>query len=132
MHRSYSIWWTETSNSKDEEDTKIIADAATTPAQIEQQTQQIKNKILAVEKMQRVFTLLQSVLLFLLLSGWSGHRELEKAEATSELVTDTNDPISISTLGAWLGRDALGVQHNMIGRCIQSFAEVCILPLVYS
>ena len=56
---------TETSDSEDEEDTKIIADAATTPAQIEQRRQQIKNKILAVGKMQRVFTLLRSVSLFL-------------------------------------------------------------------
>lgn len=48
------------SDSDDEEETRALADAAT-GAEYQQRKQQIKNKIMAVGRMQRVFQLLRSV-----------------------------------------------------------------------
>lgn len=44
-----------------DDETRTIADLGLTPDEIAQRRQQIKNKILAVGKMQRVFTLLRYV-----------------------------------------------------------------------
>lgn len=48
-------------SASDEDDTRTIADLALTPHEIAQRRQQIKNKILAVGRMQRVFQLLRCV-----------------------------------------------------------------------
>jgi hypothetical protein len=49
--------------SSDEDDTRTIADLGLTPSEIAQRRQQIKNKILAVGRMQRVFQILRCVTL---------------------------------------------------------------------
>jgi serine/threonine-protein phosphatase 2B catalytic subunit len=45
--------------SSDEDETRTIADLALSPNEIAQRRQQIKNKILAVGRMQRVFQILR-------------------------------------------------------------------------
>jgi serine/threonine-protein phosphatase 2B catalytic subunit len=52
--------------SSDEDDTRTIADLALTPNEIAHRRQQIKNKILAVGRMQRVFQILRCVTLVFL------------------------------------------------------------------
>jgi len=47
--------------SSDEDETRTIADLALSPNEIAQRRQQIKNKILAVGRMQRVFQILRYV-----------------------------------------------------------------------
>jgi serine/threonine-protein phosphatase 2B catalytic subunit len=48
--------------SEDDEETRTITDLGLTPDEIAQRRQQIKTKILAVGKMQRVFQLLRYVI----------------------------------------------------------------------
>jgi serine/threonine-protein phosphatase 2B catalytic subunit len=45
----------------DEDDTRTIADLALTPNEIAQRRQEIKNKIMAVGRMQRVYQILRCV-----------------------------------------------------------------------
>lgn len=52
---------------EDDYDTRTIGELALTPSEIQERRQTIKNKILAVGKMQRVFQLLRYVPQFLLL-----------------------------------------------------------------
>ena len=54
--------------SSDEDDTRTIADLGLTPSEIAQRRQQIKNKILAVGRMQRVFQILRCVTLAVILT----------------------------------------------------------------
>lgn len=49
------------------EGTEVLAGPAPTPEEIQRRRQEIKNKILAVGKMQRVFTILRSVSFAILL-----------------------------------------------------------------
>jgi len=53
---------TSSSSSDGEDDTRTIADLALTPDEISARRQQIKSKILAVGKMQRMFQLLRYTL----------------------------------------------------------------------
>ena len=56
----------ELEDSSDEDDTRTIADLALTPNEIGQRRQQIKNKILAMGRMQRVFQILRCAIVELL------------------------------------------------------------------
>jgi len=94
--------------SSDEDDTRTIADLALTPNEIAHRRQQIKNKILAVGRMQRVFQILR-----------------EEAENASELSTASDaHPLGVqSPTGENLDGDALGVQGNQIRRHIHNFDD---------
>ncbi|KAJ3776026.1 Metallo-dependent phosphatase-like protein [Lentinula raphanica] len=95
---------TEEDSSEDEE-SKALADASMSPADYQQRRQQIKNKIMAVGRMQRVYQLLR-----------------EESEAASELVA-TEDLSGQATPGLRIGPDALGVQGTQISRNIRSFDD---------
>ncbi|KIK64033.1 hypothetical protein GYMLUDRAFT_984730 [Collybiopsis luxurians FD-317 M1] len=92
-------------DSSDEDDTRTLADAAMSPADYQLRRQQIKNKIMAVGRMQRVFQLLR-----------------HEAEAATELVA-TEDTSSSLNAGLRVGPDALSVQGTQIGRNIRSFDD---------
>ncbi|KAL0959361.1 hypothetical protein HGRIS_014615 [Hohenbuehelia grisea] len=73
--------------------------------EIDQRRQQIKSKILAVGRMQRVFQLLR-----------------EESENATELLP-TDDATGIASVSSRIGPDALGVQGQSIGRHIHSFDD---------
>ncbi|EGN94333.1 hypothetical protein SERLA73DRAFT_114496 [Serpula lacrymans var. lacrymans S7.3] len=75
---------------EDEDDTRTLADLALTPGEIAQRRQEIKNKILAVGRMQRVFQVLRE--------------EAENSSELSALAAEEGD------LGARLGPERLSVQ----------------------
>ncbi|TFK34693.1 Metallo-dependent phosphatase-like protein [Crucibulum laeve] len=89
----------------DSEDGARRGEGGSNGADIQARRQQIKNKIMAVGRMQRVFQLLR-----------------EEAESATELVP-TDDMGVSSSVGARIGQDALGVSGNRIGRSIRSFAD---------
>ncbi|KDQ55506.1 hypothetical protein JAAARDRAFT_195874 [Jaapia argillacea MUCL 33604] len=99
----------ELEESSDEDDTRTIADLALTPNEIAARRQQIKNKILAVGKMQRVFQLLR-----------------EEAENASELVTES-PTIGHATLA---GPNSLTIQGNSIRQNIRSFDDARRVDMV--
>ncbi|KAF8995996.1 Metallo-dependent phosphatase-like protein [Cyathus striatus] len=87
----------ETESDSDEDGERT--EGGPTAADIAARRQQIKNKIMAVGKMQRVFQLLR-----------------EEAENATELIADgVQVPVT--------GPDKLGVQGNQIGRAIRTFAD---------
>ncbi|KAK7457102.1 hypothetical protein VKT23_010404 [Stygiomarasmius scandens] len=92
------------SESSGEDDDTQTLDASMTPQDYTARRQAIKNKILAVGRMQRVFQLLR-----------------EESEAATEL--DANDPAGSSAVGARIGPDVLGVQGHQIGRHIRNFDD---------
>ncbi|KAI0696638.1 Metallo-dependent phosphatase [Cytidiella melzeri] len=91
----------------DDDDTRTIA---STQSEVEQRRKEIKSKIMAVGKMQRIFQLLR-----------------EEAENATELVTLDTSPDTPP--GAWPGgfnpggQDALGVHVNAVRRNIRSFSD---------
>ncbi|KAH7922000.1 Metallo-dependent phosphatase [Leucogyrophana mollusca] len=95
----------EDSSSEDDDDTRTIADLALTPGEITDRRQQIKNKILAVGRMQRVFQLLR-----------------EEAENASELSALTAEE-GAAALGAGIGPERLGVQGTQMRHYIRNFAD---------
>jgi serine/threonine-protein phosphatase 2B catalytic subunit len=111
-------------SSGSEDETRTIADLALTPNEIAARRQQIKNKILAVGRMQRVFQLLR-----------------EEAENASELSTALGPPARLGVGAgpsaggpgddAGQGKDALGVQGNQVRRYIRTFDDACV-PLSLS
>ncbi|KAE9393916.1 Metallo-dependent phosphatase [Gymnopus androsaceus JB14] len=96
---------TEEDSSGEDEETRTLADAAMSPADYHQRRQQIKSKIMAVGRMQRVFQLLR-----------------EESEAASELVA-TEDATGSSSTGVRVGPDALNVHGTQIVRNIRSFDD---------
>ncbi|KAI0794857.1 Metallo-dependent phosphatase [Abortiporus biennis] len=97
----------------DEGETRTIADLSLTPSEISARREQIKNKILAVGKMQRVFQILR-----------------EEAENATELSTGLSSPTGTPP-GAWPGGfaspdappDKLKVHVNDLRRQIRSFDD---------
>ncbi|EIN04732.1 Metallo-dependent phosphatase [Punctularia strigosozonata HHB-11173 SS5] len=89
----------EEGSSGSEDETRTIADLALTPSEIAQRRQQIKNKILAVGRMQRLFQLLR-----------------EEAENASELAAPEAPSGERPT-------NALGVQVNQVRRYIRTFDD---------
>ncbi|KAI0260731.1 Metallo-dependent phosphatase [Gloeopeniophorella convolvens] len=97
----------ESSSSEEEEsDERALIDQAMSPSEVSARRQQIKNKILAVGRMQRMFQLLR-----------------EEAENATELTTDGIEMGGPPSAGARIGMDALGVQGNQIRRYIHSFDD---------
>jgi len=89
-------------------DTRTIADLALTPSEIAQRRQQIKNKILAVGRMQRVFNVLR--------------QEAEQATELSSTLDVNGQPMGTggSAFGVRMGPDALSVHGNQY---IRNFDE---------
>ncbi|KAI0300575.1 Metallo-dependent phosphatase [Multifurca ochricompacta] len=96
----------DTSSSEDEEAEQAIMDQAISPSDVSARRQQIKNKILAVGRMQRMFQLLR-----------------EEAENASELSAEGIGMDGTRSIGTQGGMDALGVQGNQIRRYIHSFDD---------
>ncbi|THH18145.1 hypothetical protein EW146_g2790 [Bondarzewia mesenterica] len=94
----------EVSSDEETDDGRTVpdAEAAITPSELSARRQQIKNKILVVGKMQRIFQLLR-----------------EESEWASELAPAVEQ---LPGAGA-RGGDALGVQGNQIRQYIRSFDE---------
>jgi serine/threonine-protein phosphatase 2B catalytic subunit len=120
----------ESTDVSDKEEDKL-GDFPMSP-EISARRQQIKNKILAVGRLQRVFNVLRYVC--------PGHhliislihlcpRRREEAEGASELTHLQNPPVpgSSGTLGVRLGPDALGVHGN---QWIRSFDEAYVHFLI--
>jgi len=98
--------------------------------------QMIKNKILAVGRLQRVFNVLRyvhqvGILITPLMRSWARHRE--EAEGASELAHAGHNPQGLpvpgasGTLGVRLGADVLGVHDN---QWVRSFDEAYVNFLV--
>lgn len=102
----------------DDDDTRTLAGAAgamISADEYQQRRQQIKNKIKAVGRMQRVFQLLR-----------------EEAEAASEL-TALGDPAGLNAnLGPRFGPDTLGVRTPDVTRTIHSFDDACVFRFLFS
>ncbi|TFY68094.1 hypothetical protein EVG20_g3697 [Dentipellis fragilis] len=97
----------EESSSEDEDGTRTVTDSAFTPSEISARRQQIKNKILVVGKMQRMFQLLR-----------------EESENATEFAAEGAAGLSnMAAAGTRLGADALGVQGNRIRHYIHSFDD---------
>ncbi|TCD65371.1 hypothetical protein EIP91_002735 [Steccherinum ochraceum] len=95
------------SSSNGMDETSTVAEIGMTPNEISQRRQQIKNKVLAVGRMQRVFQLLR-----------------EESENATEL--ELGHPDAQSPPGSWPGvgvPDALTVHVNDIRRQIRSFDD---------
>ncbi|KAL0581296.1 hypothetical protein V5O48_000779 [Marasmius crinis-equi] len=93
------------SSDDDDDDTRTLAGAAMSPTEYQARKQQIKNKIMAVGRMQRVFQLLR-----------------EESESATELMA-AEDPTGLSAGSVRIGPDALGVQGARISRNIHNFDE---------
>lgn len=118
--------------SSEEEEAESQALADMTPADYQQRRQNIKNKIMAVGRMQRVFQLLRYVYCFwrLTTSSHAIFTYREESEAASELVA-TEDISSQAAAGLRVGPDALNVQGTQIGRNIRSFDDACVFLLPF-
>lgn len=95
----------------DEDDTRTIGGSALSQNEVAERRQEIKNKILAVGKMQRIFQILR-----------------EEAENATELVTHSQLSSPTAAPGAWQGGftgapDALGVHVNTVRQQIRSFDD---------
>ncbi|KAI0654987.1 Metallo-dependent phosphatase [Cubamyces menziesii] len=94
---------------EEDDETRTVADISLTPNEISQRRQEIKNKILAIGKMQRIFQVLR-----------------EEAENATELT-----PAGVPVPTAWPGGfhapgsapDALAVQGTQMGRMIRNFND---------
>lgn len=110
----------------DSDEASTIADLAMSSTEIQQRRQQIKNKILAVGRMQRVFQLLRCAIVFEKSIGvpvlFSNIFDREEAENASEL-TDAEEGSSSNTLGFGNVDNGLGVQGNQIKRNIRTFDD---------
>lgn len=94
----------DTSSDEDMDETRTIADVAPTPSELSARREQIKNKILVVGRMQRLFQLLR-----------------EESENASELAPSDAEMAGVD--GPRVGSDALGVQGNQIRQYIRSFDD---------
>ncbi|OBZ77557.1 Serine/threonine-protein phosphatase 2B catalytic subunit [Grifola frondosa] len=114
---------------EEENDTRTIADLALTPSEISQRRQEIKNKILAVGRMQRVFQLLRlGAYLTCLPQDTPSHiltqrrsRERHRACTCRAGVPRAGSPTSWP--GGFAAPDALGVQGTQMRRYIKSFDD---------
>ncbi|KAH9177624.1 Metallo-dependent phosphatase [Lactarius sanguifluus] len=96
----------DSSSSEDDEAERAIMSEALAPGEVSTRRQQIKNKILAVGRMQRMFQLLR-----------------EESENASELGAGGVGVDGVLPIGPRSGMDALGVQGNQIRRYIHSFDD---------
>lgn len=91
-------------------------------AEVSARRQQIKNKILAVGRMQKVFQLLRCVVYYLRITCTDSLAYSEEAENATELMPDEN-AAGPSRTGP---HDALNVQVNKINRSIRTFADAYV------
>jgi len=96
----------ESSSSDDEEADRTMVNETLSPGDLSARRQQIKNKIIAVGRMQRMFQILR-----------------EGAENASELSAGNVGVDGSHPIGTRGGMDALGVQGNQIRRYIHSFDD---------
>ncbi|KAI0788921.1 Metallo-dependent phosphatase [Irpex lacteus] len=92
----------------DDDDARTVI---STTSEVEQRRKEIKSKIMAVGKMQRIFQLLR-----------------EEAENATELITQQDASPPDTPPGGWpggfsIGGDALGVHVNAVRRNIRSFSD---------
>jgi serine/threonine-protein phosphatase 2B catalytic subunit len=112
-----------------EDDSRTFADVQLSPAEVQQRRQQIKNKIMAVGRMQRVFQLLRFVSLYsFIVDNPCTHCcavcYREESENASELMMSVEEDLpQEAPVVPRIGSDALGVQGNQIRRNIHSFDD---------
>lgn len=97
-------------------------------AEIQKRRQAIKNKILAVGKMQRAFQKLRCVCIECVSGVFTDGHNSEDSEKASELMITPED--DVHGIHGEPG-DALGVQGYQIGRSVRSFDTACVFPSLY-
>ncbi|KAI0700677.1 Metallo-dependent phosphatase [Cerioporus squamosus] len=106
------------SDSEEGDETRTVADLSLTPNEISQRRQEIKNKILAVGRMQRIFTLLREEA--------ENATELAPAPGAEGTGPPTSWPGGFHPQGA---PDALGVHGHQQRRMIRTFNDARVSDL---
>jgi serine/threonine-protein phosphatase 2B catalytic subunit len=96
-------------------------------AEIQKRRQAIKNKIMAVGKLQRAFQKLRYVYTSVVIDRLLTIMTSEDSENASELMISSEDVHGISGEPG----DALGVQGYQIGKTVRSFDTACVFLSFY-
>lgn len=107
-----------------ESDGEAGAASKANDAEVQKRRQAIKNKILAVGKMQRAFQKLRCVCTECVCGMLTDDYDSEDSEKASELMIAPEDDVH-GIHGSEPG-DALGVQGYQIGKSVRSFDTACV------
>src|SRR6266550_4310925 len=97
-------------------------------AEIQKRRQAIKNKIMAVGKLQRAFQKLRNVYTSVFVERLLTIMTSEDSENASELMISSED--NVHGISGEPG-DALGVQGYQIGKTVRSFDTACVFLTLY-
>jgi serine/threonine-protein phosphatase 2B catalytic subunit len=111
-----------------ESDGEAGAASKANDAEVQKRRQAIKNKILAVGKMQRAFQKLRCVCIECVCGMFTDDHDSEDSERASELTITPED--DVHGMHGEPG-NALGVQGYQIGRSVRSFDTACVFPSLY-